>query len=114
MAITAAKTLALLTKYGADAVFKEYATSSYDPTTGKRTMGTATGHTAKAVEESRKDRVPGWADALLYVSPSGLEFTPAVQMEVVYASKTWTVVSVEAVAYAGDVVLYKLGVKAVA
>jgi len=114
MAITAAKTLALLTKYGADAVFREYESSSYDATTGKRTMGTATGHTAKAVEESRKDRVPGWADALLYVSPSGLEFTPAVQMEVVYASKTWTVVSVEAVAYAGDVVLYKLAVKAVA
>jgi len=113
MAITAAKTLALLTKYGADAVFKEYATSSYDPATGKRTMGTVTEHTVKAVEEHRRDRVPGWADALLYVSPS-VEFTPAVQMEVVYASKTWTVASVEAVAYAGDVVLYKLGVKAVA
>lgn len=114
MAITAAKTRELIAKYGADAVFKEYATSSYDPTTGKRTMGTATQHTVKAVEEHRKDQVPGWADALLYVSPSSLGFTPAVQMEVTYASKAWTVVSVEAVAYAGTEVLYKLAVKAVA
>lgn len=114
MAITAANTLTLLSKYGADAVFREYESSSYDATTGKRTMGTATEHTAKVAEESRQDRVPGWADMLLYVSPSGLDFTPATQMEVVYAAKTWTVVSVEAVSYAGGVVLYKLAVKAVA
>ena len=114
MAITAAKTLALLTKYGADAVFKEYALSSYDPTTGRRTMGTATEHTAKAVEEYRKDQVPGWADALLYVSPSGLEFTPAVQMEVVYAGKTWVVVTVKPTTFKGQTVLYELAVKAVA
>jgi hypothetical protein len=114
MAITAARTLGILTKYGADAVFKEYEASSYDATTGKRTMGVATQHTHKVVEESRKNLVPGWADALLYVSPSGLDFTPAIRMEVVYAGKTWTVVSVEAVSYKGDAVLYKLAVKAVA
>ena len=114
MAITAAKTLALLTKYGADAVFKEYATSSYDPTTGKRTMGTATEYTHKVVEERRQDQVPGWADMVLYVSPSGMEFVPAVLMEVVYAGKTWVVVTVKPTAFKGQTVLYELAVKAVA
>jgi len=114
MAITAAMTLELIGEYGADAVFNEYGDSEYDPTTGKRTMGTATAHTHKVVEEARKDKVPGWADMLLYLSASGLDFTPEVLMEVVYASKTWTVVTVKPVVYKGSVVLYELGVKAVA
>ena len=114
MAIDADKTLALLTKYGADAVFRVYETSSYDPTSGKRTMGAATEYTHKVVEEGRQDRVPGWADMVLYVSPSGMDFTPAVQMEVVYAGKTWVVVTVKPTAFKGQTVLYELAVKAVA
>ncbi|HPD32470.1 MAG TPA: hypothetical protein PLL20_20955 [Phycisphaerae bacterium] len=114
MAITAAKALELLTKYGADVVFRVYEASSYDPATGKRTMGTAAQHTVKAVEEHRKDQVPGWADMVLYVSPSGMEFVPAVLMEVVYAGKTWVVVMVKPTTFKGQTVLYELAVKAVA
>ena len=114
MAITAAMTLELIGEYGADAVFNEYGDSEYDPTTGKRTMGTATEYTHKVVEERRQDQVPGWADMVLYVSPSGMEFVPAVLMEVVYAGKTWVVVTVRPTAFKGQTVLYELAVKAVA
>jgi len=114
MAIDADKTLALLTKYGADAVFRVYEASRYDPTSGKRTMGTATEYTHKVVEERRQDQVPGWADMVLYVSPSGMEFVPAVLMEVVYAGKTWVVATVKPTAFKGQTVLYELAVKAVA
>ena len=113
MAISASKTLTMITKYGADAVFRTYPSSTYARGTGKTTLGAATDYTHKVLEgEASKafrqvDGVPD-ADLILYLSPSGLEFTPTVPMTVVYDSATWTVIAQHHWKYKGSVVLYEL------
>ncbi len=113
MPITAARTKTLLTAYGADAVFSTD-TTSYDPTTGLTTRADAATHTRKVVEEGRTDRITGGADALIYVSPDGMTFTPAPGGTVAYQSRTWTILTVKPVVYRGDTVLYEIGLAGVA
>lgn len=113
MAITADMTDEILGRYGSDAVFYTD-TETYDPETGETTRSDEETYTITVVEENRKSKIPGDADAVLYASPANMEFTPTTQMKVVYASRTWTVVEVSPVVYQGTTVLYAISVKGVA
>ncbi len=108
MTISAARTLEILTDYGADAVFHTD-TTAYDPTTGLTTRTGPATHTHKVVEEGRLDRITSPAQVQIYVSPSGMTFTPAVGGTVTYKGRTWTIVTVEPVVYQGNAVLYEIG-----
>ncbi len=117
MAITAARVLEILEAYGVDAVFRTYTSTDYDPTQGSVTLGAETDYTHKVIppyapghaEMARwvGDGIQG-ASALTAVSASGLSFTPAVGMELLYDRKTWRITGVSPVRYKGDVVLYEL------
>jgi hypothetical protein len=122
MAITADRVLAILQKYGADGVFRTYATTGYDPTTGAVTLGATTDHTHKIIPPyaPRRADLERWsgiegvqvAEALSGVSAAGLTFTPAVGMEVLYDGKTWRIISVNPVRYQTDVIFYELALTA--
>ena len=118
MAITADKTLSLLARYGVDAVFRVYTTNTYDSTTGKTTQAGPVDHTHKIIPPYKPGSggmekfgsVDGVvkADALSAVSPSGMTITPAVGMEVIYDSKTWTITAVNPIRTQTEIVLYAL------
>lgn len=122
MAITADRVLAILEKHGTDAIFRTYATTSYDPTTGAVTQGASTEHTHKIIPpySPRRADLERWsgiegvqvAEALSAVAAFGLTFTPAVGMEVLYAGKTWRIVSVNPIRYQTDALLYELALTA--
>jgi hypothetical protein len=117
MAITADRVLAILQRYGVDAVFRTYATTSYDPASGEVTLEAATDHTHKIIPpySPRRADLERWsgvegvkeAEALSAVSASGLTFTPAVGMEVLYGGKTWRIVSVHPIQFQASVILYE-------
>jgi hypothetical protein len=111
MAITAAMTLQKLTQYGVDATFTTYASKDYDPATGKTSYGAPTEHTHKVVEEGRKQMLSGDAEMMIYVSPSGMSFTPEAEGTVTYKGRTWTIIDVRPIVFKGSVVLYELPVK---
>jgi hypothetical protein len=113
MAITAARVLTILEKYGAAAVF-HLDTPSFDPAISATTRTGAATTTAKVVEENREDRITGGADVLLYLSPAGLSFVPKVGGLVDYKGRTWTIASVLPIVYQGLIVLYEMGVQGVA
>ncbi len=112
MTVSAARTLEILTAYGADAVFNTD-TTAYDPTTGLTTRTGPATHTHKVVEEGRVDRITGGAEILIYVSPSGMTFTPTGGGTVSYQGRTWTIVTVAPVVYQGNTVLYEIGLRGV-
>jgi len=122
MAMTAAKVLTILTKYGADGVFRTYVTTTYDPTTGAVTLGASTDHTHKIIPPYSPGRadLERWsgiegikeAQALSAVSASGLTFTPAVGMEVLYDSKAWRIVGVNPIRFQDDLLLYEFALTA--
>jgi hypothetical protein len=124
MAISAAQVLEILARYGTDAVFRTYASTSYNPATGLVTLGAATNHTHKVVPpySPRRGDLERWAgntgireaEALSGVSASGLAFTPAVGMEFVYAGKTWRITGVNPIRYQGNIVMYEVALTAVA
>lgn len=121
MAITAERTLAILQTYGVDAVFRSYAVSSYDPSTGTTTRSGAADHSHKIIPpympgQTAAERFGGadgvvTAEAFSAVSPSGMTVVPAVGMELIYDAKTWTITGVKAIRNAGGVVLYELALQ---
>jgi hypothetical protein len=122
MAITADMVLEILTRYGTDAVFRTYASTSYAPGTGLVTLGSATDHVHKVVPpySPRRGDLDRWgpidgirqAKALSAVSAAGLSFTPTVGMEFLYAGRTWRIVGVNPVRYQDAAVLYELALVA--
>jgi len=114
MAITATKTLTMITEYGADATFRTYPSASYSEATGITTTGEATDYSHKVVEENRAEYIAAGAEIVLYVAASGLEFTPETALRVVYAGKTWTSVTLKPIVYKGTTLLYTVELRGAA
>ncbi len=112
MIITAADTFSAIDAYGADAVFHTD-TPSYDPTTSVTTRANPATQTVRVVEEARTYRIPNDADCLIYLSPAGLNFTPARGQLVEYKGQHWTVISARVTAYQGNEVLWSVALKGV-
>lgn len=120
MALSAARTLRILTKYGYDVSFRTYASSSYEVLNGKTTKGAATDHTVKILEPYGKASSPvesfdsqtgvRQACAFTIASPSGLTFTPKIGVEIIETDRTWRITAMTEIAYRGSVILYEFAI----
>jgi hypothetical protein len=116
MAITAARTLALITKYGVTATLRSYPSQSYDATTGLTTNGTATDTSVTIVPPygpgahmERYGPIAGdvAVDAQTVLSPSGLTLVPSIAMQIIWNSRTWVIVGINRINYKSGLVLYE-------
>ncbi len=116
--ITAARILEILNEYGTNATFRTYASQTYAAGTGQVALGTKTDavhkilppYTLRTADLKRWSQIDGIkeAQALSAVAASGLAFTPAVGMEVLYENKTWLIKGVNPIRTAAEVVLFEL------
>jgi hypothetical protein len=110
--VTAADTLELISQYGTEAIFYTD-TPSFDPATSLTTRAAVATHIVMVLEESRKYAIPNNADVVLYFSPSGLSFTPAIEQKISYKGQHWRAVSVEPTTYQGVTLLWTAMLKGV-
>jgi len=108
------KVLAIVEKFGIDAVFDEPGTKTYDPTTGETTESGNTNHTEKVTPpEGYPDNYMGGdvvkqGDVQIYLPAFGLGFTPVVSLDVAVGGKDYHLVGVDPVYSGEEIALYRL------
>lgn len=102
----------LITRKGISATVRTFPSSSFDPDTNKTTQGTATDYSIKVIPPYKNRE--GFKAEELITSGKGLtgfanldlEFTVAAGLQIIIASKIWTVISYQEIKDNTGIVMY--------
>lgn len=102
----------LLTRKGISATVRTYPSSSFDPDTNKTTQGAATDVTIKVIppyknrEGYKTDELITSGKGLTGFANLDLSFTVAAGLQIIIASKTWTVISYQEIKDSTGIIMY--------
>lgn len=109
----------LIAQFGQDAVYRVYASETYDNVAGKTTPGTPTDTPIKLLDLPMRDRefteeVVAESKAMFLVAAKELNaagVTPEVDKEIVLGGDPFRIVAINTVGPSGVAVIYKMAVK---